>query len=365
MNLFALEPEKYYSFPSAYTTEMKKKKVQEIIDGRGYVFSLKTDGNWARFVSQDGEVKLQSRGISKKTGVLGELQDRVVFVSYLSKLFPQTTVLIGEIYLDNGKDKDVGAILRCLPKKALERQQVSPLKFRIFDVYYLNGRNLLGSTMLERIEALKEVKAMIAHPLINVVNYFEADDTLYDKLEIIFKAGGEGIVLTKKTAIPAPGSRTAWKTLKLKQELDDPIDCFIYGVDPPTRISNTTQLESWEFWEDVKTGEKVREQKFYDYAANKGTWEPITKNYFYGWCGAIRCAVFDDNGEPFVLCSCSGLTEEFKDELKNNYTKYHMMPIKITGMMMTDKTSIRHPKLISLREGDIDVKDCTLKKVLG
>ena len=50
-----------------------------------------------------------------------------------------------------------------------------------------------------------------------------------------------------------------------------------------------------------------------------------------------------------------------------------MCPIKITGMMIsetynerTGKTeySIRHPKLAAIREEDIDVKDCTLKKIL-
>ena len=46
-----------------------------------------------------------------------------------------------------------------------------------------------------------------------------------------------------------------------------------------------------------------------------------------------------------------------------------MMPIKITGMMISTATegeySIRHPKLISIRDNDIDVKDCTLAKIKG
>ena len=57
--------------------------------------------------------------------------------------------------------------------------------------------------------------------------------------------------------------------------------------------------------------------------------------------------------------------ERYKEELKNNYDKYHMMPVKITGMMISDDNSIRHPKLISIRDTDIDVKDCTLAKIKG
>ena len=68
MNLFTLDIEKYFSFPSHYGVEDKKAKLNDIIKSKEYVFSLKTDGNWARFVSQNGVSLVQSRGISKATG---------------------------------------------------------------------------------------------------------------------------------------------------------------------------------------------------------------------------------------------------------------------------------------------------------
>ena len=41
------------------------------------------------------------------------------------------------------------------------------------------------------------------------------------------------------------------------------------------------------------------------------------------------------------------------------------MPIKITGMMLSEDNSVRHPKLVSIRDNDISVDDCTLSKIKG
>mgnify|MGYP003293702241 FL=1 len=125
------------------------------------------------------------------------------------------------------------------------------------------------------------------------------------------------------------------------------------------------EIETWKFWENLKTGEKICGEYFSEYRLGNTNLEPISKGHYYGWPGAIYCAVWDENNAPLILCKCAGLTEEFKEELKNNYDKYHMMPIKITGMMVSDDNSIRHPKLISIRDTDIDVKDCTLAKIKG
>ena len=42
-----------------------------------------------------------------------------------------------------------------------------------------------------------------------------------------------------------------------------------------------------------------------------------------------------------------------------------MMPIKITGMAIStsEGLSVRHPKLVSLRENDIELKDCSIEKI--
>lgn len=365
MNYFEMEPERYFSWPSSYDKTRREDRLSQMVSSGNYMWSLKTDGNYSRFVLQGGEAKLQTRGISKKTGTYGEVQDKVFFFEDTVNAFSGDTVLLGEIYMPGCIDKDIGSILRCLTPKAIERQKKEKLRWRIFDVLSFDGESLMNTPLVERQEYIKKAVERINNPLVVGVKYYELDETFYDQLGQIFNAGGEGVVIYDKKGRPEPGKRTAWKTLKIKQEMAQDADCFIYGTEPAVRDYTGKEIETWRFWENLKTGEKLVGEYFSEYRLGQTNLEPISKGHYYGWPGAIYCAVWDENNAPLILCKCAGLTEEFKEELKNNYDKYHMMPIKITGMMVSDDNSIRHPKLISIRDTDIDVKDCTLAKIKG
>lgn len=365
MNYFEMSPEKYFSWPSSYDKTRREDRLSQMVTSGNYMWSLKTDGNYSRFVLQNGEAKLQTRGISKKTGTYGEVQDKVFFFEDTVNAFSGDTVLLGEIYMPGCIDKDIGSILRCLTPKAIERQKKEKLRWRIFDVLSFDGESLMNTPLVERQEYIKKAVERINNPLVVGVKYYELNNTFYDELGKIFNAGGEGVVIYDKKGTPEPGKRTAWKTLKIKQEMAQDADCFIYGTEPAVRDYTGKEIETWRFWENLKTGEKLCGEYFSEYRLGQTNLEPISKGHYYGWPGAIYCAVWDENNAPLILCKCAGLTEEFKEELKNNYDKYHMMPIKITGMMVSDDNSIRHPKLISIRDTDIDVKDCTLAKIKG
>lgn len=365
MNYFEMEPERYFSWPSSYDKSRREEKLNQMIACRNYMWSLKTDGNYSRFVLQNGEAKLQTRGISKKTGTYGEIQDKVFFFEDILKAFSGNTVLLGEIYMPGCIDKDIGSILRCLTPKALERQKKEKLRWRIFDVLAFDGEDLMNTPIAKRQEYIKRAVERINNPLVVGVKYYELDDTFYDQLGKIFNAGGEGVVIYDKRGIPDPGARTAWKTLKIKQEMSQEVDCFIYGTEPAIREYTGKEIETWNLWENIKTGEKLFGEFFSEYRLGTSNLEPISKGYYYRWPGAIYCAVWDENHKPIILCKCAGLTEDFKEELKNNYDNYHMTPIKITGMMLSDDNSIRHPKLVSIRENDISIDDCTLAKIKG
>jgi ATP-dependent DNA ligase len=104
------------------------------------------------------------------------------------------------------------------------------------------------------------------------------------------------------------------------------------------------------------------------YVDGKTTYEPVTKNYFNGWLGSILCSVLKDNQEVQV-CKVSGITEDIKEDIKNNPTNYLYKPMRITGMEFStnqknDELSIRHPKFIGFRE-DISYRDCTYDKLFG
>ena len=77
----------------------------------------------------------------------------------------------------------------------------------------------------------RQLKA-IGSPLVDYVKYYEAkSETFFDKLNNIFNAGGEGVVLYHKDMVPCEGATPSWQTLKVKQEMALDADCFIYGTE--------------------------------------------------------------------------------------------------------------------------------------
>ena len=223
VNLFEMEPMKYFSFPSLYDSKKKQERIRFLLDSGNYIYSLKTDGNLGRMVFQGKRLALQSRTISKKTGTYSEFQDKVLFSAAMRQAFTDTTVLLGEIYMEGGRDKDVGTILRCLSDKALARQKEDPTKvlhYRIFDCLYYNGTSLLNAPISERIKYLKPAVEAINSPLVDYVQYYEAkSESFFGKLAKIFDDGGEGVVLYDKHMTPCQGRTPSWQTLKVKQEM--------------------------------------------------------------------------------------------------------------------------------------------------
>lgn len=368
INLFEIQPEKYYSPPSSFSKDKLEMKIQQMIDSNQYIYSLKTDGNYLRFVCHDGIAKMQTRGISKKTGTYDDVQKKIFFFDSIKNAFSDDTFILGECYVEGGRDKDVGSILRCLTDKALARQAEQKLRYRIFDVWFLNGKNLMNTPMKERIKYLAAIVSKINNPLVDCVKYYPMDEHFYGHLMKILDGGGEGVVCTHIDKIPLPGERKSWMTLKVKQEIQDNIDCFISGVKLPVRQYGGDHLEEWEYWEDNRTGEKLQGIYIDEYKDGSMTIDPVTKNYFYGWPAAIECSVLDRNGNDVKLCNVSGITEQFKEELKNDYSVYDRMPISITGMMISKDNSgdfsIRHPKFVALRQNDLNISDCLLSKLV-
>lgn len=369
------EPMRYWAAPASMSVETKRAKLEQMIDSRDYLFGLKTDGNWSRAVITPDIQLLQTRGISTVTKTYGEIQDKVMFWDDVCAAFKKgTTVILGEVYIPGGIDKDAGAILRCLKDKAIARQKTNPLKWRIFDILALDGKDMMETPFEERIAHIDEVVQRINSPLVEGVTYYEMDETFFDKMGEIFAAGGEGCVCYRKDSIYIPGKRGphAWDTLKVKQEISSEIDAFISDIVPGEKIYTGKDLGSWQLWEQQRTGEKLMGSYFGEYRTG-GAYLPITKNYYYGWPGAIQVSVLDNNGNEVPLCKVSGLTEEFKTSLRDEPERWIGCPVSISGMMVSSAKadsegngiSIRHPLLKRIRENDISKEDCTLAKILS
>ena len=369
INYFESEPMKYYAPPATMSKEARKARLEAMANSGDYYYGIKTDGNWSRAVITPERNALQTRGISVKTKTYGEVQDKVLFWDDVVKAFPNTTtVILGEIYRDGEIDKDIGSVLRCLHNKAIARQKDNPLHWRIFDVLCYNGEDLMNTPFEERIAYISKIVKQINSPLIEGVEYKPMTPNFFDEIEDIFAAGGEGAVCYKRTALYEPGKRGphSWDSVKVKQEISNDIDCFITGVEPPTQAYTGKELGKWQYWVDVRTGEKKLGEYFGEYQVGKNI-QPITKNYYYGWPGAIYVGVYDNNNEIYQLCKVAGLTEELKTELRDNFNDWYLCPLTLGGMMVSEAngTSIRHPYIKAIRKNDIDPKDCTLKKILS
>lgn len=393
MLLRELPPEKYWSFPSQYSKERRKLEINDMISKGGYYFQTKIDGNMASFICDfDGDKRLISRGISKTTGEYGRLEDKVFFFDTIAAAFDKPTRLIGEIYLNGGVDKNVGSILRASSVKAksiqdnayyeeaksntkfsakdkrdIEKNEFrnQKLKFYIFDVWYYDGEDLMNTPWIERQKFVQEAVKRINHSLVSYAKYQPVDENFYEELNKIFEKNGEGTVIYSGKGLPEPGKRTAHKTVKIKRELENLVDVFISGTEPPVKVYTGKDIAHWQYWED-HTGQRLYGNYFGDYQLGVSI-TPVTKGWFYDWPAAICVAAYNKAGEEVPICKVSGLIEEFKTELRDNYEKYDHCPVTIGGMSLSTSTglSIRHPYLHSIRLGDIDPKDCTLEKILN
>lgn len=369
MNYFTMEPMRYFAFPTSMSAESKQIKLEQMIDSDNFLFGQKFDGNWSRAVITTERAALQTRGISTTTKTYGEIQEKVLFWNDVVNAFKDgTTVILGEIYRDGDIDRGIGSVLRCLPDKALTRQKNNPLHWRIFDILVLDGNDMMECGFEERISHIPEVVKRINSPLVEGVDYYPMNDKFFDKLSEIFASGGEGAVCYKRSAHYEPGKRGphAWESLKVKQEIETDIDAFIIGIEAATRFYTGKDISSWTFWENTRTGEKIVGEYFGEYHVG-GPYEPITKNYYFNWPGAIKVGIYDNNKNIIELCKVAGLTEDFKTKLRDNYNEWHMCPLSIGGMMISTANgiSIRHPYIKSIRKEDINPEDCTLEKILN
>ena len=354
-----MEPMRYWSPPASWDYEKKKTTTQQRIFSGDWWAAEKKDGYFAKFVKdEDGNMML----LSRSRNVKGEFPNKIEWVPHLHKFFedlPNGTCLLGELYLpDKPGSNHITSLLGCLKDKCIARQEKEgKLHFYVFDILADAQTSLINVPAEKRFDFLNIYwRAWPFEPYVEYAKYANGKE-LWNMLQTVLANGGEGIVMTRGGALYQPGKRPSKDCQKVKKELQDTVDCFFTGhASAPTKLYTGKSIETWIYWENEITGEKLNGEYYKDYAAGMAI-IPVTKPYFNGWAGSLEIGVLNSERiEPIGYIS--GLT----DEIKANWKDYKGRCIEVAAMERHQETGgLRHAKFIRFRD-DLTIKDCTLEK---
>jgi len=356
-----IEVEKYWDIPS--TTKNKKEKIHAAILTGAYGATIKKDGEYIRAIyDTDGEIYILGRGTNAKA--VHNLNEHLVFLStWLKEHFKPGTCLLGELYVPGKNSAAIRAYTGSLVPKSLKNQAALPPRYYIFDVWAINGHNMMEYPYSARYNTVDGLSKVQKHPQIDYAKMVTGSSEILDYIATAFENGEEGCVLVKLDSVVTPDKRTAWKTIKVKKQFQNNLDCFFTGrYKEGTKDYTGSEIENWSYWYNIKTGQLINEKKYPEYVAGESI-EPITKNYFLGYPGSLEVGVYKGT-EIISLCNVSGINDDLKMKFIMDRDSIIMRPIIITGMEATEDKSIRHPKFLGFRD-DIDIKECIYEKIFG
>ena len=323
-----LEPMKYYN------NESNTSRRQEMINNKDnlYIATEKHDGDWSMCIHfTKGHNLIRSRSISKVTGNYGDYTAKLPHLVMEMDEWPNNTVVLAEICWDEyGTNANtVGTILRCLPVKAVERQKDKKLSALVFDLLMYNGVDYTETSYEQRFNLAQDLVSRLAP---NGARGFKMtkrfDAGFAAAADAIIGAGGEGVVIQKRSNPYMPGTRTAWATLKLKQSLPH-MDVPVIGVLEPNKIYEGDFAADWL------------------YKLEDGTL--VTKPYYMGWKNGITVQL------PSGLTTdvTSGLTDDDRAYLATEEAQAKISArelwAEVKAMSVNDRGALRHPSLVRLR----------------
>lgn len=358
---------KYWSFPSTWDTEKKKRTVNERIFSGEWYGALKRDGSFYKFTKdENGEMELTGRSKS----VSGDYLNKIDWVPHLWPFFqslPNGTCFLGELYLPSKEEaKSTTSIMNCKVDKAIKRQEKERLKYYIFDVLAWEGKSLVDEAAINRFNLLADIfyRAINSFIDVEVADYYNGQN-LWNKLQDYLADGLEGVVITHQDAPYRVGKRPSKETLKIKKELQETIDCIIIGANAPTKISSTKEPEAWPYWYDETNNIKYTAQEYlntfnipaYQKYALGAPVVPVTKNWFYGWAGSLKLGLYDEE-KIIHIGDLSGIT----DEIRQNWKSYVNTIVEVSCMEILDTGGLRHPKAVSFFR-DKNPKECKMEQI--
>ena len=367
IDFYNLDAMKYYSTPSTWDAEKKKDNaINKIFSGQWYG-AQKRDGIFAMCGKNlDGEIFLRPRAKNTKGEFVNKVDWVPQFHPILNGLEPGT-VLLGEVYLPRDEQaKTTTSIMNCLLNKSLARQskEEDKLHLYVFDILADAGESYLNMKAIDRFLRLSDYEKKYRSVYVEWAEYYNGQK-LWDTLQQLLADGYEGMVITYEDAKYEPGKRSNKVSLKIKRELQETIDCVIMGANAPTKLSGTKEPETWQWWFNETTGEKILASEYFATTHesiyklyNEGaSVVPVTKAWFYGWAGSLKLGLYD--GDSLVhVGDLSGVDESMKENWKDWVGKV----VEIGAMEIHDTGGLRHPRMLSVRN-DKPARECTIDQV--
>lgn len=353
-----MEAMKYFSPPANWEQNKKVSNVREKIFSGEWYGAEKKDGYFSCLIKdEDGNIILKTRS----RGVDGTFANKAEWVPHLNEFFdslPNGTCFLGELYLPTKPgSKNITSLLGCLKEKCIARQKDEKLKFYVFDCLAHDNESWIDEKAENRFSSLSNFSEMYRNEYVEWGEYISGEE-LWDTLQSVLAAGGEGMVITFKDAKYEPGKRSAKATLKVKQELKQTIDCVIIGANAPTRTYTGKQIETWIYWEDAK-GKLLEPSERYSEFVKGAQIMPVTKNFYMNMAGSLKLGLINSEGKMEYFGDLAGLT----DVVLQNWRDYIGKVVEVGGMQIDAESGhIRHPRCLGWRT-DKKPEECTFDQI--
>ena len=381
--------------PMRYHNKLSDAKVDAAMISGEWCMQEKKDGCLYALEKIDSEhIYLFSRTKSKKTGELAEKSANVPhIINWARDFLPDDTVLLGEIYIPGGHSNNVTSIMGCLPQNAIARQEASDwVHYYVFDCLYYNGNNLCDNSVETRVghyleymlhdafeignylggyqPACEYVEMATTYTLGENINIGIGCESFQEKLKEIFAAGGEGAVFKKLDGIYEPDKRPM-TCFKMKEHVDS-VDLICMELLDPVMEYTGKEIDTWPYWYDPE-----QDREFYwEFDSNNPTAAqysfddvdciiPVTKYWWNNWIGSIRLGAYKNDKIVSVCTVSSGLTDELRQEMRENPSNWINSVIEIECMSLNKKDgTIRHP-VFKAQRLDKDINDCIWEEIFN
>jgi len=194
--------------------------------GSGWTYEIKLDGYRILCRLDGGKTRLFTRNENDWTDRMPALAREVAALPAKSAWLDGEIVVLG----DNGLP-DFNAL-----QNAFDKRRTDAITYFVFDLLYLDGRDLRSEPLSARREALRMILADLTNPCIRLSETFDTDGQ--SMLESACRMGLEGVI-AKKLGAPYRGTRTdSWLKVKCQRRQEFVIGGFVLRTGSTTEIGS-------------------------------------------------------------------------------------------------------------------------------